>query len=147
MKKYVFFILYAILIIVINLFIFRFAFVYGNSMNPTLKDKQLVFVNLLYSNPKHSDIIITTKENPFRSNLIKRVIATEGDTVLITESAIYINDILLQESYLAEPAHYEPLELTVPAGHVFIMGDNRNFSKDSRHIGCIPVSEILGKVL
>lgn len=147
LRKYYHFILYLLIVICLNLFFFRIAFVYGESMQPTLHDGQVLLVRLFHYEPAASDIIITTKENPLHYNLIKRIIATEGDTVLITQTEVYINGLLLDEPYLEYTPVYTPLELTVPEGHVFVMGDNRNFSKDSRDIGCIPVSAILGKVV
>ena len=147
LRNHSFFFLYVLVVLFINVFFFRIVFVYGNSMEPTLHDNQLLVVRLINYKPTSSDIIITTKENPFHCNLIKRIIATEGDTVLLTESTVYVNDIMLQEPYVSGIPSYTPLKLTVPAGHVFIMGDNRNFSKDSRDIGCIPITEIIGKII
>lgn len=147
LRKYYHFLLYLLAVICLNLFFFRIAFVYGESMEPTLHDGQILLVRLFRYQPAASDIIITTKENPLHYNLIKRVIATEGDTILFTETEVYINGLLLDEPYVEHTPAYMPMEVTVPESCVFVMGDNRSFSKDSRDIGCIPVSEILGKVV
>lgn len=141
------FFLYLALIFLTNLFVVRIAFVYGSSMEPTLHTKEPILVWQLLYKPVKQDIVVTNMQNSFHQNLIKRVIATEGDHILITETGIYINDQLLNEPYLLEPPSYIPLELTVPKKCVFLMGDNRNNSGDSRDIGCIPYDDIIGKAL
>lgn len=147
LKKLALFTLYIIALLIINAHVVRFAFVTGPSMLPTLQDREFVLVRRFHYQPSAQDIVITTKNNPFHTNLVKRVIATQGQHVKITEHEIYVDNNLLSEPYLNEPAGYEPSEFTVPPDHCFLMGDNRNFSKDSRDIGCIPNQEIMGKVI
>ena len=83
-------------------------------------------------------------------NYIKRVIAIEGDTIKIENGKVFVNNEELKEEYLeygttTDRARFN--ELTVPEGYVFVMGDNRNQSYDSRNFGCIPVNRIEGKVV
>lgn len=141
------FFLYIALILLINLFVVRIAFVYGSSMEPTLHSKEPILVWQFLYTPVKQDVVVTNTQNNFNQNLIKRVIATEGDHILITTNDIYINGQLLDEPYLLEAPHYTPLELNVPNESVFLMGDNRNNSGDSRDIGCIPYNDIIGKAI
>lgn len=80
---------------------------------------------------------------------IKRIIAVEGETVEIKEGEVYVNGEELQENYLPEGTTTKIVyynNITVPEGHVYVMGDNRDQSVDSRTFGCIPVEKIEGKV-
>lgn len=142
----------AIVIILCNLFVFRLAVIYGSSMEPTLYQKDLVFIWQLGYTPKNGDIVITDTKNPLKQNLVKRVIATEGQTVRILENTVRVDGAPLSEPYL--PTAFVSMELSmedmeeirVPADCVFLMGDNRSVSVDSRTTGCIPTDNILGKV-
>ena len=82
---------------------------------------------------------------------IKRVIAVAGDHIVISEDgSVYVNDIKLEENYIREPKTTqkgEYIDVIVPEDTVFVMGDNRNESKDSRYFGCVPISKINGYVL
>lgn len=142
--------------------LFRVVMVDGPSMNQTLVDgdRLLLVSRTLYRNPKPGDIVVASKES-FRDgeNIIKRVIATEGQTVDIDFEmrTVYVDGIPLQESYAYfQPGDSNPMlqegmqfPLTVAEGKVFVMGDNRNNSMDSRsvQIGLIDRREILGKAV
>lgn len=141
--------------------LFRVVMVDGPSMNQTLVDgdRLLLVSSVLYRNPKQGDIIVASK-NSFRSgeNIIKRVIATEGQTVDIDfdNRIVYVDGEALEEDYVYFPDDITPMRqegssfpLTVEEGCVFVMGDNRNNSMDSRspQIGQIDCREILGKVV
>lgn len=83
---------------------------------------------------------------------IKRVIGVEGDHVLITKNGdVFVNDIELNETYLPEdlktPITGEFFDVIVPKGHLFVMGDNRSGSSDSREFGCIPLEKVEGRVV
>lgn len=88
-----------------------------------------------------------------KTSYIKRVIGIAGDKIEIKDGKVYLNDELLQEDYLDEGVITDMgtyglfSEVVVPEGYVFVMGDNRGHSTDSRCFGCIPVSKIEGKVL
>ena len=144
------------LIIVVILFVFfvRIVDVVGPSMNPTLYDGDKLVVSNLFYTPKNGDIVIFRKETYKPEALVKRVIATEGQTVDINfdKGIVYVDGVALEEPYIAEPT-YNRLdftgEMTVPEGCIFVMGDNRNDSSDSRRatIGMVDERMVVGKVL
>ena len=104
--------------------------------------------------PQRGDVVIVDSYTSYGKPLVKRVIAKGGDTISIDYDAgtVEVNGELLQEDYIAAPTHlgYDvEFPYTVPEGTVFVMGDNRNESLDSRssYVGCIDERDILGKVL
>ncbi len=139
------------------MFIFRTVGVVGTSMYPTLDTLDRVILTATYGEPKYGDIVVTCQ--PDNSEvipdvLVKRIIATEGQTVDIDfeKGVVYVDGVALDEPYTAEPTYdredfNEPV--TVPEGCVFVMGDNRNHSTDSRdnRIGFIREEYIMGRVL
>ncbi len=144
-------------ILIVFSLLFRVVFVSGPSMNNTLYDGDWLFLigNILYTDPQNGDIIVASK-NSFRDGepIIKRVIATEGQTVDIDFNTgdVFVDGELLNEKYISSPTTtmegiYFPI--TVDEGYVFVMGDNRENSKDSRSvdIGLIDRREILGKAV
>ncbi len=138
------------------IFVFRTVGVNGSSMFPTLNDADRIILTASYYEPANGDIVVTCQPNepPIPDVLVKRVIATEGQTVNIdfTRGIVYVDGVALDEPYVAEPTYERESftgEVTVPEGHVFVMGDNRNHSTDSRssHVGFIREEYVLGKVL
>ncbi len=136
---------------------FRAVVVVGDSMYDTLAsgDRLLVVNNFLYKNPERGDVIVASKDS-FRNGecIIKRVIATEGQVVDIDfeTGTVYVDGVALDEPYLYSPTKRPEgvkFPLVVEAGCVFVMGDNRMNSKDSRDpdIGMIDMREILGKAI
>lgn len=141
---------------------FRVVIVEGESMKQTLVDgdRILLISRTLYHNPKQGDIIVASKDS-FRDGecIVKRVIATEGQKVDIDfdNRTVYVDDQPLDESYAFfhdddhRPMIQEGVEfpLVVDEGCVFVMGDNRNNSTDSRspNIGLIDLREILGRAV
>lgn len=122
--------------------------IYGNSMTPTLNEGNVV-VSLKTKEFDPGDIIAFYYNNKI---LVKRVIATEGDWVDIEEDGtVYVNGERLEESYVQEPALGDcniELPYQVPDSRVFVMGDHRTTSVDSRNsaIGCIPEEQIVGRL-
>lgn len=140
----------------ILLFVFavRTIGVIGVSMKETLHDGDRVVISNLFYTPESGDIIVLRKESFMDEPIVKRVIATEGQTIDIDFDAgiVYVDGEALTEEYIAEPT-YRQLQfegpVTVPEGHVFVMGDNRNHSNDSRDasLGLVDERYIMGRVL
>lgn len=137
--------------------LFRVVIVSGPSMNSTLVDGDwlLLLGNVMYREPQHGDIIVASKDNfDDGKPIIKRVIATEGQVVDIDFAAgiVYVDGEALDEPYTLTATNLDEgvnFPLTVEEGCLFVMGDNRNWSKDSRspEIGLVDKREILGKAL
>ena len=144
-------------IMVFFLLVFRVIVVSGSSMYNTLIDGDylLLISNLFYQDPSFGDIIVASKESfDDGKPIIKRVIATEGQTVDIdfVQGIVYVDGKALQEDYTYTPTNVDEgmqFPLTVDEDCVFAMGDNRNRSRDSRSpdIGQIDKREILGKAI
>jgi signal peptidase I len=142
------------LVIVVMIFLLRPANVVGPSMENTLiENDRLIFTDIGYT-PKYGDIVIVDSEG-LGKFIVKRVIATEGQTIDInfTSGAVTVDGVVLDESYISsdtlneEGGHSYPV--TIPAGSVFVMGDNRLHSTDSRsaRVGFVDVDDIYGKVI
>ena len=148
----------AVVAILACILIFTFAIrhigVQGDSMNNTLQSKDRVIISNLFYTPKYGDIVVLKKEEFREEPVIKRVIATEGQTIDINfeTGQVFVDGKELVEDYIAEPTmraldFYGPV--TVPEGHVFVMGDNRNHSNDSRDdlLGTVDTRYIMGRLL
>ena len=135
-------------------FFVRIIGILGPSMQPNFYEGDRVLLSNMFFEPKYGDIVVLRKESFQDEPIIKRVIATEGQVVDIdfTEGIVYVDGTALREPYVNEPT-YMQLDfvgpVTVPEGSVFVMGDNRNHSSDSRHarIGFVDERYIIGKVL
>ncbi len=142
------------LIILTTFFMFFIAqtfLIKGFSMEPTLKNGQRILVekvSLFLGGPKQGDIIIFQNPKNKEQILIKRVIGVGGDEIIIENSTIFVNGKLLKENYITEPLNYPRyLSYQVPKGHVFVLGDNRNHSSDSRFLGAVPKKNIIGRTI
>ena len=146
-----------LIVLLLNLFVCKLAVVSGDSMYPTLHDRDFLLVWMLGYEPKNNDIVVinTDPDGVMRGEkIVKRVIACGGQEVGIDYAAntVTVDGAVLDEPYLnyaeADPmeAYYPAQTLTVPDGYVFVLGDNRNHSGDSRDpgIGLIAESDILG---
>ena len=133
-------------------FFVRTSIVIGSSMVPTLTERDILLVNRVYSEPKYGDIVVLRKASFGYDTIIKRVIATQGQTVDIdfNEGVVYVDGKALDEPY-TNALTYESEgfsgPITVPEGCVFVMGDNRNRSTDSRSasLGCVDTRLLIGK--
>lgn len=133
-------------IIVFSYFIGSFNQVSGGSMNATMNDGAYVYSITAFFTPKRGDIVTARPEQYDEKGIIKRVIAIEGDELRFSGSNIYLNGELLDEPYILEPMEPESDHtIVIPEGHVWLMGDNRNNSTDSRHIGSVNIEDITGK--
>ena len=136
----------------IRQFIVELYIVDGPSMRPTLESQERLVVNkFIYRvrHPEKGEILVFEYPRDHSRDFIKRVIATEGDTIEIKDGHVYVNDQMLYEDYILERTLSEYPKSTVPAGTVFVMGDNRNNSEDSRFadVGFVPYSLIKGKAM
>lgn len=142
-----------LLALLISLFI-KPVKVVGESMENTLENGQRLFVlrqaYIGTKNPKRNDIVVVnTDKFGSEKKIIKRVIATEGQSLRIDGSDVYINGKKIKEPYIKEKMNPE-WDINIeklPENKVFVMGDNRNNSGDSREIGLVDESDIYGKVI
>lgn len=148
-------------LILLFTFVGRIISVDGPSMLPTLHDGDLMLLQSIAYTPEQGDVVVLTKDFSHYTDqpIVKRVIAVGGQTVRIDydESKVYVDGVALDEPYINEAIMYRPSpgsdlnidELTVPEGSVFVLGDNRNNSSDSRHyeLGAIDNRCILGKAI
>ncbi|WBW99657.1 signal peptidase I [Oceanirhabdus sp. W0125-5] len=138
----------------IKFFVVDFIPVEGQSMYPTLNendDSDRVILNRLpHYTEKYNrgDIVIIKKKIPQGDSIIKRIIGIEGDKVEIKEGFVYLNDEKLNEEYINEQGVTKPDRVyIVPEGHVFVLGDNRMHSSDSRLYGFFSYDSILGEAV
>jgi signal peptidase I len=131
--------------------VFRINKVSGVSMNPTLEDGDILVCAPVYLRKYERGDIVVIQSSALNESIVKRVIGKSGDTVLIsTKNDVVVNGEILKEDYLVNiPDDYisPVISVTVPEGYVFVLGDNRPVSNDSRYIGCIPESEVKSVVL
>lgn len=151
----------AALAFVIREFVFTLVKVQGESMDPTLQNEDRLYLNRLFYTPKKGDVIVFKPASDPKRPYVKRVIATEGDTIYIDFETgdVYVNNILIDEPYIAEKTelmgsyilsliskgeYSKDMPIVIQPGYIFVMGDNRNNSKDSRELGQIPLDEVMG---
>jgi signal peptidase I len=139
----------SILVMIIVNFIGRVSIVQGSSMFPSLQNDNRVLINLItyhFKEPERGDIIVFRCPVSQKRDYIKRVIALPGEKVQIIKGNVYINGELLQEDYLRDVrSHENCMKITVPSESVFVMGDNRINSEDSRYWGPVDYKLIKGK--
>lgn len=142
-------------IMVVFTFLFRIVGVSGPSMMNTLMDGDWLIVSAFITEPERGDIVIVTQPNAYHEPIVKRVIAVGGDTIDIDfdTATVSVNGKVINEPYLGSPTTNDEYAweypLTLKEGQVFVMGDNREFSSDSRSpdIGLIDENYILGQVM
>ena len=152
---------FAMLIVqLVFIFIFRIVMVDGRSMNNTLSDGDRLIMTHVNYTPERDDIVVVNSDAAGKI-LIKRVIGVEGDKIAIDYNSnhVYVNDQLISNEHIKEimidNGYFDRTYMTengvyeyeVPENCVFVMGDNRNDSKDSRSIGYVPEESIMGKAV
>ncbi len=140
-----------IAVVILLTFFFRLIDVDGTSMEPTLINTDKVIVSELFYTPDNGDVVVISHGEEYDKPLIKRVIATEGQSVRIDfdNNAVYVDGVLIDEPYIQGNTIRGDAEIpeVVPQGKVFVLGDNRPVSLDSRYheVGLIDVDSIIGK--
>ncbi len=134
--------------------LFRISTVSGESMENTLHNGDQLIISAITTDIKYGDVVVTSQPNAYGKTLIKRVIAVGGQTVSFDEKTkkVLVDDVPIDEPYIKEEMEfllsmYETYE--VPEGKLFLMGDNRNHSSDSRdiYIGLVDERYVIGKVI
>jgi len=134
--------------LLINLFLAQATRVYGQSMEPNLHtDQRLVVEKISYRlhGPRRGDIVVIKLPQMGGELLIKRVIGLPGERIEIRQGQVYINGQPLDEPYLRKPGRGNMSPRVVPPLHVFVLGDNRSFSNDSRSFGPVSLDNIVGR--
>lgn len=142
-----------IIVIIVFFVLFQFFlpmvyFVDGESMEPAFHHGDITIIDY-YSqqeNYENGDVVVINNKAT-HNRMIKRVIGSEGDHIVIKENQVYMNDVVLEEPYLLETMENKDMDFIVQKNKFFVLGDNRNNSIDSRHIGLIDKEDIIGKVI
>ena len=139
-----------VLAFIIRYFIVELYLVDGPSMRPTLQSAERLVVNKFiyrFRAPERGEILVFRYPRDPSRDFIKRVIAVPGDTIEIKDGRVFVNQQLMNEPYILEKTLSDYPLSTVPEGHIFVMGDNRNNSEDSRYsdVGFVPLKLVKGK--
>ena len=145
------------LFIVVYLFILQPNQVKGASMEPTFETSDYIFTSKItykFRQPERGDVVVFKSPSNPDIEYIKRVIGLPGDTVLISNSEVYVDGKQLQEPYIAAKTNLweggyakDNVAISIPPGDIWVMGDNRPRSSDSREFGPIPIDTVIGQVL
>jgi signal peptidase I len=140
-----------IIALLINLMLAQATRVYGQSMEPNLHtDQRLVVEKISYNHLLHlrgaqrGDVVVF-RVSPESDLLIKRIIGLPGDRVEIRSGQVFINGELFSEPYLSQPTFGDFGPIDIPPLHVFVLGDNRGFSNDSRSFGSLSLDTVIGR--
>lgn len=145
MKNVLKIIIIGIICFLVSKYIFSLCVVHGNSMSPTLKDKQIVFEIKIVNKINYNDIVVIKKGN---LKIIKRVVGKPKDKLIIKDNYLYVNDKKYNDIFINDAGNLKNL-LILNDNEYFVLGDNINNSIDSRDnkIGVIKINEIKGKII
>jgi signal peptidase I len=121
----------------------------GFSMRPTLQDGEYILINKLaykFSEPVRGDIVVFKFPVNPEEDLIKRIIGIPGDTINIQDGVLNVNGVVVDEPYINAPPAYNGT-WQVPEGQLFVLGDNRNDSRDSHQWGLLPIENVIGRAV
>jgi signal peptidase I len=139
-----------VIAVLIHLFLAQATRVYGQSMEPNLHTNQRLVIEKLtyhFHGPRRGDVVVLHDPGGSPELLIKRVIGLPGERVTIADGRVFIDGVALDEPYLSQPTQGGGRSWVVPPLSVFVMGDNRAASRDSRIFGPIKLDEIVGRAL
>ena len=122
----------------------------GPSMQPNLQEGQFLIVNRLAYRAdeiQRGDVVVFEYPAAPQRDLIKRVVGLPGEQLEIVRGQVWIDGQPIEEPYVSEPGSYSQAAVTIPRDHVFVLGDNRNNSNDSRRWGPLPTHNIVGKAI
>jgi len=137
-----------VIVLVINVFLAQATRVEGQSMEPNLHNNERLIIEKItyrFRDPKYGDIIVLRRPNRNTEPLIKRVIALPGQTVEVKNGLVYVDGNPLSETYLDQSTWGVMPPRLVPEEHVFVLGDNRKASNDSRAFGMVAYEDIVGR--
>ncbi len=143
-------VIYVIIALILRFFVFNITLVDGKSMFPTLDDGDRLItekISLNWREVKRGDILVIHAPDKVNQNYIKRVVAVAGDRIELIDGKVYLNGEVLNEKYVVDnPTHpYRNISSwDIEEGQVFVMGDNRGASNDSRSFGPIDVNQVMG---
>jgi signal peptidase I len=121
----------------------------GHSMVPTFMNGEFVIVDKIsyrFSSPSRGDVVVFHYPRDPQQEYIKRIIGLPGDHVAVGGGVVYVNGQALDEPYIADPPNYT-MEMDIPQGQYFVLGDNRNNSSDSHNWGTVPANFLIGKAV
>ena len=138
-----------------RIFLFESRYIPSGSMEPTLRKEDRVIVNkwVYYSqSPQRGDVVVfqptqTLQQQNFHDAFIKRIVGLPGETVMVKQGKVFINNQPLPEPYIAEPPQYQWGPVTVPLNQYVVFGDNRNNAYDSHYWGFVPRDRIIGRAV
>ena len=137
-----------VIVLVVNVFLAQATRVEGQSMEPNLRNNERLIIEKIsyrFTAPHRGDIIVLRRPSRTSEPLIKRVVGLPGETVQVTGGMVYVRGQPLQEPYLDQETWGDVPSRLVPEEHVFVLGDNRRASNDSRAFGMIAFDDIVGR--
>lgn len=135
-----------IVVVLLRVFVLSIYYIPSVSMDPTFETGDRIIVNRLDTSPERGDVVVHRRADG--NEVVQRVVAVGGETVRFEDGRLFIDDEPIDEPYLGPDAVTEDVEaLTVPPGRLYVLGDNRMNSADSRLTGPVPVENVVGTVL